>query len=479
MTTLMDDGVDVVSRVIGNAVVIHRSAAMTEQAQEIALRVAPDNEHDLVVVDLPPGSSPAAWGRVAEILPRRRRGVRLILGDRSREAKALAAQLLAERINRTVVAPDGMIHPGVDGALFVDSGPGSGWVRCQPGCAPQWISKRFPRPAWDVSEVSRPVATSASGIAEPVLGGVWIRPVGDDEPLRQHRERLQENLPCQHEVFTVVLGCPGTRAITMDDVARFWVNLPAAVRPRARFVGYGPVNTPAPGLGQALADFLDERVVCYTGLPVASSEFPQVVTVRPDGAWGWNSPAREVAYRPGRGDEPPELLSYRAPLDDVMEVRPAVYWYAPDAVVEVIPAGLWVRRAIGGVGATMVRARQIDAEHLLVVFDTATDAVQRRMRMLAADMVAWLDEATRRTAVLVGAHEVAASAVPAAQPAGADVGEQPQARRTVYNGRITIEDAALAEPARYDLEPLFDGVTPALPAAGPPAGTVIPVEAPQ
>jgi hypothetical protein len=464
-----DDDVEVVSLKVGNALVIHQAAAMTSQAREIALTVAADTEHDLVVVDLPPGSSSVTWGRVADVLPRRRRGIRLIIGDRPRETKALAAQLLAERISRTVVAPDGVVRPGIDGALFVDSGPGTGWVRCQPGRTPQWISKRFPRPAWDVPEIGRSMATSATGVAEPVLGGVWIRPAGDDTAQSRHRDRLQEHLPCQHEVFAVVLGCPGAQPITLDDVARFWEHLPVEVRGRARFVEYGPVTRAGAGpVGQALADLLGKQVVCYTGLPVGSSRFPEVLTIRADGSWGWNSPARELAYTPRRGDEPaaaPALLSYRAPLDDVAETGPAAYWYAPDAVVEVIPAGLWVRGSTTATNAAPIRGRPIDADHLLVVFDTSSEAVERRMRVLAADLVAWLDETTRASAVIVPAHEVTVTPSPVRGPALAEEGGEMPGTET----QSVPELAALAGPARP---------TAALAVAGPElAGPELPATA--
>ena len=119
--------------VVGNATVVHPRAGMTTETQVLALTVAEDAEYDLVVVDLPPDAPVTAWEAIAKAVPKGKRGVRLIIGGRSREMTALAGQWLAERLNRTVVAPDGAIVRATGGNLFVHSGRGSGWVRCRPG----------------------------------------------------------------------------------------------------------------------------------------------------------------------------------------------------------------------------------------------------------------------------------------------------------------------------------------------------------
>ncbi|MER6871744.1 hypothetical protein ABT279_16505, partial [Amycolatopsis sp. NPDC000673] len=74
-----DDGA-LEKKTVGNALVVHLAEGMTVQAQSLALGVAADPEHDLVVVDLPVDSPIAMWESVARALPRRRRGVRLVIG---------------------------------------------------------------------------------------------------------------------------------------------------------------------------------------------------------------------------------------------------------------------------------------------------------------------------------------------------------------------------------------------------------------
>ncbi|MDQ2588764.1 hypothetical protein [Saccharothrix yanglingensis] len=391
-------GVEMTSRMIGNALVVHPRDQLTPEARNLALVVAVDPHHDLVVVDLPTGSPFSAWESVADLMPRPRRGVRIVIGGRSRETTALAGQWLAERLNRPVIAPDGAILPGVGGSLFVDAGRHSGWIRFQPGKPPRWESKRFPKPTWESEALSDPVATSATGIAEPLGGGVWIRPACDDGQLRVHRARLQENLPCQPDVLTLVLGCPDAPSISFDDVARFWAGLPAQLKGRTRLLRYGQLSDSDGGSSaQALTNFIGEELVWYTGLPVGAVVDPDVYTIRAGGAPGWRSAVRELAYTPQPAGitPPPRLVSHRPPVHGVSEVGPAVYWYAPDAVVEVVPAGMWVRPPEEPEHADSVRSTPVDPERHLMLFDAPDEATGARMKVLADDLVARLDPTTR------------------------------------------------------------------------------------
>jgi hypothetical protein len=383
---------------VGNAMVVHAKDTMTNEAQSLAMSVAEDPEHDIVVVDLPANSPISVWESLADTLPRGRRGVRLVIGGRSRETTALAGQWLSERLGRTVVAPDGAVVRGAGGSLFVHSGRGSGWVSFRPGRPPQWEAKRFPRPAWDSAFVAEQWATSSIGAAEPVPGGVWIRPVGHEGPLRAARSRLITGLPCQPEVLTLVLGSPGTPHLSLDDVARFWVRLPEHIRSMVRFVQYGPMRLPhGVTLGQALANLLGEEVVCYTGMPVGTAYEPEVFTVRTDGSLGWNTFAQQFAYQPRQdGANPvPELRGHRRPVFGMEELAPAVYWYALDAVIEVVQAGLWVRPTEDTGNAAIVRATPSDAAQHLLVFESETPEQAARMRMLAEDVLGRLDYSTR------------------------------------------------------------------------------------
>lgn len=394
-------------QVIGNAIVVHLSGRISDEAVELALLVARDPHHDLVVVDLPPGSPVGLWSEVADRLPRRRRGVRLVVGGRTRETTTLAGQWLAERLGRSVVAPDGAVHPGVGGSLFVHSGRGTGWVRFQPGKPPRWEAKRFPQPQWDSEVFAEDWPTSARGIAEPIPGGLWIRPLGHEAKQGRHRRRLVETVPCQNHLITVVVGCPGFPPLSLDDITRLWVRLRQPVRDRVRFVQFGPVAAPpALPLGQALADCLGERVACYSGLPVGTGGEPDVYTVDDEGGLGWRTPVRELGYVPGSDGaaQPPVLLSHHSPLPGMTQVAPAVYWYAPDAVVEVVQSGLWVRPQAEGPNARAVRSTPVNRAVQNLMFDEEPGS--ERMRLLAEDVLARLHPATRNATRVLPAHAV-------------------------------------------------------------------------
>lgn len=383
---------------IGNALVVHPAAGMTEEAQALALGVAADTEHDLVVVDLPVDSPISMWESVAKVLPRRRRGVRLVIGGRSRETTALAGQWLAERINRTVLAPDGSVIPNAGGTLFVHSGRGSGWVKFQPGRPPKWEAKRFPRPSWDSGLTAELTSTSSRGVAEPLPGGLWVRPVGFDQQQREHRGALARGLPAQRDTMTIVLGCPGCPPLTLDDVARLWARLPENVRANTRFVQYGPMSMPGgTTLGQALADLLGRDITFYPGLPVVAAQAIDVRTVLFDGRLGWTTFVREVGYQPRtpQGSPAPRLRDHRAPINGLDEISPAVYWYAPDAVIEVVQSGLLVRPPQDGPDTPAVRTITLDNSVNNLTFDAPSEDAVDRMRLLAEDVLARLDEHTR------------------------------------------------------------------------------------
>ncbi|MGP4014991.1 hypothetical protein [Saccharopolyspora sp. 5N708] len=433
---------------IGNALVVCPEQKMTEEARSLALAVAPDTENEMVVVDLPAGLPISTWDTVADLLPRRRRGVRLVLGGRSRETTALAGQWLSERLGRTVVAPDGVIFRGAGGTLFVDAGKGSGWVRFRPGRTPEWEAKRFPRPSWD-SGVVDPMPTSAVGMAEPIPGGVWIHSVNNDIRSSGHWSRLARGMPCQPDVLSVVLGCPGTPPLSLDDVTRFWRRLSDQVREKVRFVQYGPVRLPEDdSLGQALADLLDVRVSCYTGMPVGSPSAPDIYTMCADGELGWKSFVREVAYLPKTHpsfQEMPTQLSHRIPVDGLEQISPAVYWYTPDAVVEVVQSGLWMRPPQDPENAAAVRTRQWNPDRNVLVFDSTDEKRAARMRLLSEDLLARLDPATRVRCRLLPASEAGREAPRVVGAARGEVEIDPEQA----NPRIAEEPGLPDAPADF------------------------------
>jgi hypothetical protein len=470
------EGTTLSKHTVGNALVVHPAGKMTDEAQALALGVAADTEHDLVVVDLPVNSPISLWESVAKALPRRRRGVRLVIGGRSRETAALAGQWLSERIGRTVIAPDGIVIPSAGGSLFVGSGRGSGWVRFQPGREPKWEAKRFPRPSWDSGLTAELSSTSSRGVAEPLPGGLWIRPVGCDQQQRHHRAQLIKGLPPQDEVLTIVLGCPGCPPLTLDDAARLWVRLPENVRQTARFVQYGPMSTPnGTKLGQALADLLGKDVPFYTGMPVGSTRAPDVRTVLFDGRLGWPSFARELSYAPRveGGPEPvPSLIGYRMPFDGLTEIAPAIYWYSPDAVIEVVQSGLLVRSPFDGKHTAALRGATLDTKIHNLTFDAASEDAVDRMRRLAEDVVGRLDPDTRRISRVISAAALLAertrSHVTRKAMAEIEAGEPgPSALAAASPTEVIVYEAAEKALAVKEVPKAYQPAAPAPAFAGP------------
>ncbi|MDY7085801.1 MAG: hypothetical protein SYR96_11910, partial [Actinomycetota bacterium] len=411
-------GHGVVQHTVGNALVLHADEAISAEAQSLALTVVEDTENDVVVLDLGEGLPITSWESMAGVLPRRRRGIRLMACGEQRNAAAMAGQWFAERLGRTVIAPDGDLIRGAAGGLFVHSGPGSGWVRFRPGKPPAWHAKRYPTPLWDQAVTERR-ASSSTGEIEPLPGGVWIHDIREPEVVAGHRERLVADVPCQPEVMTVLLGCPGTPALSLDDVVRFWRDLDEDSRGRARFVQYGDIRLPeGEAFGQALADLLATPVICYTGVPIGSPAKFEVRTVREDGVLGWPPFALELSYQPrahpnSKGRRP-VILSHRGPLQWVEQVENRIYWYAPDAVIEVVQAGLWVRPAEEPANAERVRATRLDPEGSTLIFDDSVTERSGRMRELAEDLAARVDPALGEESALFPASVL----VPGQKPAG-------------------------------------------------------------
>jgi hypothetical protein len=475
------DGIELTRRTVGSAMVVHRRGAMTTAAQALAMTVAEDPEHDLVVVDLPAELPIAVWEVVADVLPRRRRGIRLVMGGRSRETTAMAGQWLSERLGRTVIAPDGQLVSGAGGSLFVNSGRGSGWVRFHPGRAPRWDSKRFPRPSWDSTATSETAQTSSRGVVEPLPGGLWVRPSGFDRSQWRQRQQLITTMVPQQDILTVVLGSPAGPMLSMDDVARLWMRLPGVDPRDVRFTQFGPIALP-PGsaLGQALADLLGVPTACYTGLPVGDVADPDVVTVSPDSRPGWRSLARELGYQPGKPGaepEPPVLISHLRPLADLPEAGPAVYWFATDAVVEVIASGLLVRGPAESGNARAIRLLPPDAGVLNLAYDADDDTAMARMRYLAEDLLGQLDHGIRQVSRLIpaitllsaGAQATIAGPARVAVPAGALLSDGEvtapalaESTPTTRFAPATPEEFTPAQPSRFRLESVAVAATPTI-----------------
>ncbi|MCF3962428.1 hypothetical protein L1885_12270, partial [Streptomyces fuscigenes] len=393
------------ARTAGHALLLHHKGEPDPRAVAFASGLAADTQHTLAVVDLPPGTVEAEWESVAKTLSGRTGSVRIVFArpTTARESRAMG-QRLADRLDRTVVTPDGEVVPTVDGGLFIPSDRGIGWLSYRPGRGPQRDSQRFPKPPWEFSTFSRPWETSPEATVEPLPSGVWVRGPGPGHSARG-RKWLMESLPCHPEILTVVLGTPGGPAVPLADVARFWDTVLPSVRSRVRFVHYGPVSTPeGRAYGQEIADRLGQQVVVYSGIPVetrTSLQAPAVIALHKDGTADSRPFASELMYfprhSPAARPAPPALFGVRRPLDGVPEITPGVYEYAADAVLEVVQSGLWMRPAAEPADADEVRCVPAGPGRLAILYDRSTPSTAARMKALAEDMLWKLDPATRVT----------------------------------------------------------------------------------
>ncbi|NHW87171.1 hypothetical protein HA066_22330, partial [Escherichia coli] len=71
-----------------------------------------------------------------------------------------------------------------------------------------------------------------------------------------------------------------------------------------------------------------------------------------------------------------------------------VYWYAPDAVIEVVQAGLWVRSTEVPPNADQIRDLWLDPEGSRLIFDDSVVDRAGRMRELAEDLAARIEGST-------------------------------------------------------------------------------------
>ncbi|MCX4744011.1 hypothetical protein OG455_00530 [Kitasatospora sp. NBC_01287] len=391
----------------GDAMLIHPKGGADRQALGFALWLAPDTQHTVVVVDLPFGALEPHWQQLARLLDRLPgKGLRLVFGRATPEESRTVGQLLAERLRRTVLVPDGELLPTSQGGLFIPADYGAGWLRIRPGRPVERDSLRFPKPMWDFSTSDQPWECGPYGVVEAVPSGVWVRSARPSPPLAGWR-RLVDRVPSHPQLMNIVLGSPGGPAVPLDDVVRVWDTVMQSVRAWVRFIHFGPVALPAGGVsvGQELADAIGHQVVLYAGMPTVESgdgsvgDGPaRIMGLRGDGSPGWAPFAAELVYSP-RGDAdqapPPALVGIRQPVTGVHQLGPGLYQYATDAVLEVISCGLWIRSAEDPDGADDVRRLPCAPGHPVILYDNSTPAGTARMRALAQDMLWRLDPESR------------------------------------------------------------------------------------
>ncbi|WP_125737380.1 hypothetical protein [Amycolatopsis sp. WAC 04197] len=330
---------------VGHAEVVHLAGGVPHRARLFASSLAPDPQYRLVIVDLPERT----LDELAAVLPVGTRGVRLVPVPSGEDLSLVDGQSLAEAVGSSVVLPLGAVRPSHAGVSFDDPRIDGRWVRYRPGAEASWAGRRLPQPPWDVpGTLAETRSLEGEVVAEPLPSGVWLRAAGDDRWTRAARARLTRWVPCRSDEIIVALGAEGLAPLSVEIVSRWWESFVGPHRELLRFVQVGPVRTDAgEPAGQALADAIGTEIVFYCGLPVHSLNGPEVVALRPDGSHGWSLFAHTVTYRPRESSVlpamTPTLHSYRKPIPRLPKVTTGVYRYDSDTVVEVVPAGLWIR----------------------------------------------------------------------------------------------------------------------------------------
>ncbi|MBF9072528.1 hypothetical protein [Streptacidiphilus fuscans] len=397
------------ARVAGHALLIHPKGEPDPQAVAFATGLAQDDQHLLVVVDLPFGALDEAWPAVARLLAPRRGSLRLIFGRATPQESRRAGQAIADQLDRLVLAPDGELLPTAGGGLFIPADHGAGWLRFRPGREPDRDSQRFPKPMWEFSTLDRPWQTSPFGVAESVPSGVWVRSARPHGLLAAWR-RLVDLLPSDRSVLTIILGCPGGPAVPLADVVGVWGSVLPSVRTRVKFVHFGPVAVPDGGaLGQALADAFEQPVTLWTELPLGAGPLDAELP-------NWEPFVQGLEYTPGSAG-PPVLLGLRSPLPGVRQIGPTFYEYTATDVLEVVQAGLWMRPAIEPANSEEVRRIPAAPGYSALLYDRSAPDGGERMKSLAEDMLWRLEPAARSLFRIAPADDAALAAPPGHQDA--------------------------------------------------------------
>ena len=385
---------------VGNAMVIHSEKPMTERAKMFAFSV-PVEKVPVVVLDLPPWSPSAVWEALVKVFPRGRRVVRVLPVPGHNQTMQMGLWL-ANQLRRNVVVPVGNLV-AVGGSLFIPPAAyRSGWVECAPGMRSRLLGRRFPSPHWECAVACEPFMTEGA-VAEPVPGGLWIRPAALTGAVSAYYGPLSRLAATRPNSMTIVLGAPGPSSVHVEDVVQAVARLPEELRQsQLSFVLYGPVSG-SDGIapGQALANRLGRPVVIR---PASSPPVEDVSGSAPVPA----TFALELGYLPaehGGPARPAEILAHREPLSGLVTLSRTSYAYPPDAVLEVVPTGLLVRPPDGGVHTERVRA-MVPGLTPRLLFDTGPGTDVQRMRQVAEEVRARLDPGTIQATDIASAAEI-------------------------------------------------------------------------
>jgi hypothetical protein len=448
----------------GEAWLLCPAGPANPRALTFTARLAPDPRCTVVVADLPDGADGAddeAVEMLALAVPAGPDDLRLVFGRPRREAVTIA-QRLAQRLGRTVITTAGHPLPTPGGGLFAGPQRGGGWMRCAPGAPEVLDSSAFPKPSWESVLPAGPRSLGRT-VAEPIPSGVWLRSAADDPAWQSHRTRLARTIAVSTDLITVVVGVPGSDALPVVDVARFWQELPPGLRPAVRFLCYGPAQlNGGRHFGDVLAQGTGEPVRLLSGLPQGPGDGDDVLVVGADGAPGRALRAVEFVHLPP-GEPGPASSPFAAvhhwPLTRLAEVCPGTHRLDDDVVVEVVRGGLWVRPSQEPRHAAQVRAADPDPDCERILCDAGRPEELPRLQRLARQLVHSLPADLRRSVRLGVCRPT--------DPAGGEAPAAEAPRRRTVSPRTGTEEAGATAAGRT---PAAGGSRP-VPRPAPTAGT--------
>ncbi|MFF8430622.1 hypothetical protein ACF07Y_36890 [Streptomyces sp. NPDC016566] len=247
------------------------------------------------------------------------------------------AELLADVLGLTVVAPDGAIALLPDGTLKTKAS----WWRCAPAQPSTRLGDTWPEPQAVSQEC--PVVTE-------IAGGYWITTAPSERP-----PGVIGDAGAGASTMTVVVGSPQAPTVHRDRLAE--IVGPLAGR-GAQVVLSAPWAAPAPlyDMTARLTAHLGEEVLVSLGLPMPGGSDGRFAAFRSLGLQGGfaavyldadGNPAWEpyltklTAWREGRRVVP---IGWRRPFPGATCVGPAVFEAFPGWELEAVPCGLWLRQ---------------------------------------------------------------------------------------------------------------------------------------
>ncbi|BAJ32719.1 hypothetical protein KSE_69610 [Kitasatospora setae KM-6054] len=309
----------------------------------------------LIVVAAAPDSAAVLRDRMADLgLLARARGVSTLVLAASGLA-ALApngrrpAEVVAERAELPVIAPDGLVEISPDGELDVVAPEGSSapvsWWYCAPGAAPR-RARRAARSAMAPPPAITPAAGSAfAPVPARPPAPVEVRRLPAGYWLTHAAAPPREPLPglglaaAPPGTTVLVVGTPACPVLLPEDFADTVTALP--VDP-ARLLVSAPWAAPdeLAALTGTLAGRLARPVQAAIGLPVLGPDGPTSRILDARGQAHWEPYLLRLKAAPGRPTAP---WAWRKGPADWRTDGPAVFEAFPYWALEAVPAGLWLR----------------------------------------------------------------------------------------------------------------------------------------